>query len=228
MTNIRMARAENHRVIQRAAWIASRTYKHKSGESLSAISNARTHQFTTMEAEAALLWQRIEEGISLDKLQQRAGLMGLAGELDTFVSNLDKAQLIIPSLDPGVKAHEQAKAPPDPNQNGAKVSAYQQVTSRVRRWIINHGYLYSFFWELTYRCNERCIHCCNPGAAHKPGDRSRRNTNELTKEEMIELLDDLVEIGVFKLTISGGEVFVHKDFFFLLEQARIRGMLVRI
>jgi MoaA/NifB/PqqE/SkfB family radical SAM enzyme len=228
MTNIRVARAGNNRVIQRAAWVASRTYKHKSGESLSAISNARTHQFTTMEAEAALLWQRIEEGISLDKLQQQAGLMGLAGELDTFVSNLDEAQLIIPRLDPGVKAHEQAKAPPDPNQNGAKASAYQQVTSRVRRWIINHGYLYSFFWELTYRCNEQCIHCCNPGAAHKPGDRSRRNTNELTKEEMIELLDDLVEVGVFKLTLSGGEVFVHKDFFFLLEQARTRGMLVRI
>ncbi len=218
------------RIIQRAPWIASRTYKSETGEFLSAISNARTHQFITMEAEAAQLWKQVEEGISLSDLQHRARLVGVAGELDTFISSLDKAYLINPELGRRETAFVQVDVPPDPkvdpNEPGAR--AYEQAELNVQSWVRGNGYLYAFFWELTYRCNERCIHCFNPGAARKPGDRNRRNTNELTKKEMIELLDDMVEVGVFKLTISGGEVFVHKDFFFLLEQARTRGMQVRI
>ena len=225
-----MERERIDRIIQRAPWIASRTYKGESGEFLSIISNARTHQFITMEAEAAQLWKQVEEGISLSDLQHRARLMGLAGELTTFVFSLDKTQLITPEFDPRETEFVQADVPPDPrvdpNEPGAR--AYEQAESKARSWVRDHGYLYAFFWELTYRCNERCIHCFNPGAAHKPGDRVRRKTNELSKDEMIELLDDLVEVGVFKLTISGGEVFVHKNFFFLLEEARTRGMQVHI
>mgnify|MGYP001160801167 FL=1 len=225
-----MEGAEISRLIHRAPWAASRTYLHESGESLSVITNARTHQFITMEAEAALLWQRIEEGILLSDLQHRARSMGVAGELDAFVSNLDEAQLITPETDPRETAVVQADVPPDPSVDPDEpgLRAYEQAELKVQRWVVEHGYLYSFFWELTYRCNESCIHCFNPGAAHKPGDRVRRRTDELTKDEMIELLDDLVKVGVFNLTISGGEAFVHKDFFFLLEQSRIRGMQVHI
>lgn len=188
------------RIIQRAPWIASRTYKSETGEFLSAISNARTHQFITMEAEAAQLWKQVEEGISLSDLQHRARLVGVAGELDTFISSLDKAYLINPELGRRETAFVQADVPPDPkvdpNEPGAR--AYEQAELNVQSWVRGNGYLYAFFWELTYRCNERCIHCFNPGAARKPGDRNRRNTNELTKKEMIELLDDMVEVGVFK------------------------------
>jgi radical SAM protein with 4Fe4S-binding SPASM domain len=64
--------------------------------------------------------------------------------------------------------------------------------------------------DLTYRCNERCIHCYLDHEDH----------GEMTTAEIKHLLDEMAEAGVFILTLSGGEIFVRKDFFEILEYAR--------
>ena len=64
--------------------------------------------------------------------------------------------------------------------------------------------------DLTYRCNERCVHCYLDHEDH----------GEMTTAEIKHLMDEMAEAGVFILTLSGGEIFVRKDFFELLEYAR--------
>jgi len=64
--------------------------------------------------------------------------------------------------------------------------------------------------DLTYRCNERCVHCYLDHDDH----------GEMTTEEIKHLLDEMADAGVFLLTLSGGEIFVRKDFFEILEYAR--------
>lgn len=64
--------------------------------------------------------------------------------------------------------------------------------------------------DLTYRCNERCVHCYLDHDDH----------GEMTTAEVKHLLDEMAEAGVFILTLSGGEIFLRKDFFELLEHAR--------
>jgi AdoMet-dependent heme synthase len=64
--------------------------------------------------------------------------------------------------------------------------------------------------DLTYRCNERCVHCYLDHHDH----------GEMTTAEVKHLLDEMAEAGVFILTFSGGEIFLRKDFFELLEYAR--------
>jgi radical SAM protein with 4Fe4S-binding SPASM domain len=64
--------------------------------------------------------------------------------------------------------------------------------------------------DLTYRCNERCVHCYLDHHDH----------GEMTTAEIKHLLDQMAEAGVFILTLSGGEIFLRKDFFGLLEYAR--------
>jgi len=64
--------------------------------------------------------------------------------------------------------------------------------------------------DLTYRCNERCVHCYLDHDDH----------GEMTTAEIKHLLDEMAEAGVFILTLSGGEIFVRKDFFEILEHAR--------
>jgi len=64
--------------------------------------------------------------------------------------------------------------------------------------------------DLTYRCNERCVHCYL----------DHDNHGEMTTAEIKHLLNELAEAGVFILTFSGGEIFVRKDFFEILEYAR--------
>jgi radical SAM protein with 4Fe4S-binding SPASM domain len=64
--------------------------------------------------------------------------------------------------------------------------------------------------DLTYRCNERCVHCYLDHEDH----------GEMTTAEIKHLLDEMADAGVFILTLSGGEIFLRKDFFEILEYAR--------
>jgi AdoMet-dependent heme synthase len=66
--------------------------------------------------------------------------------------------------------------------------------------------------DLTYRCNERCVHCYLDHEDH----------GEMTTAEIKHLLDEMADAGVFILTLSGGEIFLRKDFFEILEYARLQ------
>jgi AdoMet-dependent heme synthase len=72
--------------------------------------------------------------------------------------------------------------------------------------------------DLTYRCNERCIHCYLDHDDH----------GEMTTAEIKGLLDQMADAGVFYLTISGGEILMRRDFFELLEYARARTFSVKL
>ena len=64
--------------------------------------------------------------------------------------------------------------------------------------------------DVTYRCNERCVHCYL----------DHDDKGEMTTAEIKGILDQLAEAGVFFLTFSGGEVFMRRDFLELVEYAR--------
>lgn len=64
--------------------------------------------------------------------------------------------------------------------------------------------------DLTYRCNERCIHCYLDHEDH----------GEMTTAEILGLLDQLAAAGVFFLNVSGGEIFMRPDLFTIIEHAR--------
>ena len=65
-------------------------------------------------------------------------------------------------------------------------------------------------FDLTYRCNERCVHCYL----------EHDDYGELTTEEVKSVLDQLARAGTLFLTFSGGEVFLRRDFFELVRYAR--------
>jgi radical SAM protein with 4Fe4S-binding SPASM domain len=64
--------------------------------------------------------------------------------------------------------------------------------------------------DLTWRCNERCVHCYL----------DHDDLGELTTAEVKDLLDQLAAAGVFFLSFSGGEILLRKDLFEILEHAR--------
>src|SRR3981081_2528392 len=64
--------------------------------------------------------------------------------------------------------------------------------------------------DITYRCNERCVHCYLDHEDH----------GEMTTAEIKDILNQLSDAGVFFLTLSGGEVLMRRDFFEIVEHAR--------
>jgi len=74
-------------------------------------------------------------------------------------------------------------------------------------------------WELTYRCNERCVHC------YIVPDPTRK---ELSTEEAMRVIDDLAEGGCLFLAFSGGEALTRSDFFDIAGYARKRDFAIRL
>src|ERR1700726_4665408 len=72
--------------------------------------------------------------------------------------------------------------------------------------------------DLTYRCNERCVHCYLDHIDH----------GEMTTGEIKELLGQMADAGVFYLTISGGEILMRRDLFEILEYARLRTFCIKL
>lgn len=64
--------------------------------------------------------------------------------------------------------------------------------------------------DITWRCNERCVHCYLDHDA--PG--------EMSTEEIKGVLEQLAQSGTFFLSISGGEPLLRRDCFEILEYAR--------
>lgn len=64
--------------------------------------------------------------------------------------------------------------------------------------------------DLTYRCNERCVHCYLDHDDH----------GEMSFAEIKDLLAQLADAGVLFLTLSGGEILMRMDFFDILRYAR--------
>ena len=76
-------------------------------------------------------------------------------------------------------------------------------------------------FELSSRCNERCIHCYIPN--------EKKNTGfDMPKEKVMDLIDQLAAMGGLHVTFSGGEAFLHKDLIGLVRYARNKDLMVSI
>ena len=64
--------------------------------------------------------------------------------------------------------------------------------------------------DLTMACNERCVHCY----------RVIEDRPELTTGELKALFADLARAGTLYLTFSGGEIFLRRDLFELIAEAK--------
>lgn len=76
--------------------------------------------------------------------------------------------------------------------------------------------------ELTLRCNLRCVHCYNFDRDEPPP------ASELTKQEVLRVLDDLRRLGCFQVAFTGGEPLTRPDFFDLLDRTRDLGLAVSV
>lgn len=83
---------------------------------------------------------------------------------------------------------------------------------------LDHDVPLSVQLDVTYRCNERCVHCYLDHDDH----------GEMTTAEIRNVLDELADAGVFFLTVSGGEVFMRRDFLDIIEYARSLMFCVKI
>lgn len=96
------------------------------------------------------------------------------------------------------------------------------VMDRVRSACAKTRRLWSVVLELTYRCNERCVHCyldnpkeCNPAT-------------ELGLSDWMRIVDECAGQGCLNYLVTGGEPSLHPAFLPLCEHIVNRGLLLDI
>jgi len=66
------------------------------------------------------------------------------------------------------------------------------------------------WWDITYRCNFRCIQCYS--------DAGVQYVDELSYEEVVNIIGQLVRAKVFYVYFLGGEPFIRSDFLDILDK----------
>jgi radical SAM protein with 4Fe4S-binding SPASM domain len=73
--------------------------------------------------------------------------------------------------------------------------------------------------ELTHHCNFRCQHCYIPDFSAP---------DLLSTERILSLLDELASMGTLYLTLTGGEMFLRRDWYEIASRARELGFSLRL
>ncbi len=178
----------------------------------------------------AIIRKSKNQPISTEELFNQVGGEILVGDIRSFCEELIDAGLILP-CDLQISSEGLANTR---KEVGKKRKAKAQniiKTVQERLPFLNsdaeNSYLeilekdgipFSVMFELTYNCNERCIHCFNPGAARNETERSTRHERvELKYEDYEYIVKQLKALGVVKIVLSGGDPFVKKDIWKIIE-----------
>ncbi len=82
-------------------------------------------------------------------------------------------------------------------------------------------YVENLYLEVTRRCNERCLHCYIP-------QHQRSNGKHMSFKDAKKYIDDAKKLGVWELTITGGEPFFHPQISEILMYAREKDVIISI
>ena len=84
----------------------------------------------------------------------------------------------------------------------------QNISSAEKDYFDKVGGITNVMFELTYNCSEQCIHCYNPGATRNDQEVNKRNDRiELELKDYERIIDELYDLGLTKVCLSGGDPF---------------------
>lgn len=82
------------------------------------------------------------------------------------------------------------------------------ISNAERLYTEKVGGITSVMFELTYRCSEKCIHCYNEGATRNDEEVcTRGDRDELTLDDYKRIIDELHDLGLVKVCLTGGDPF---------------------
>lgn len=110
-----------------------------------------------------------------------------------------------------------------PNERTIPTIQYGDFSQRVHEQASSQQRVIKAQLELTYRCNLHCRHCYTD-----PYNSKEFLPRELTLDEIHRLLDDMQQIGIVWLNLTGGDIFMHPQFFEIYEAAYRKGFLLQL
>ncbi len=100
---------------------------------------------------------------------------------------------------------------------------YKDFSSRLHERYGQRDRVIKAQLELTYRCNLHCLHCYTD-----PYNSRQFFPRELSLEEIRRILDEMADLEIVFLNLTGGEIFTHPHFFEIYDYAYRKGFLLML
>src|SRR3989475_710278 len=100
---------------------------------------------------------------------------------------------------------------------------YQDFSLKMHNEAGTQGRIVNAQIELTYGCNLHCVHCYTD--CYNRPDLIKQ---ELSYEEITRILDQLAAEGCLWVCLTGGEIFMRKDFLDIYDYAKQKGFLITL
>lgn len=184
--------------------LAYQHYRTSTGEIVAAYTLGE-NRFTVLEDDAAILvgklLNRMDPHELLEEIQAQKG-PSAKGEAAAFLDSIapllftDNEGLDIDQVRPPVR--------PTSSIEWTEEDRFYEYCAMEKIFSVSA-------WELTYTCNQHCIHCYNP---HHEASES------LNTLQWMELLYQARDLGLLRLSLTGGEASTHPGFWDILAKAR--------
>lgn len=89
----------------------------------------------------------------------------------------------------------------------------------IKTFLKNTNKLFDLTLELTYKCNLKCIHCYNE---------KEDFSSEISFENARKIIDEADELGIYSVTLTGGEAALNKDFLKIAKYVRSKRLSLNI
>lgn len=86
-------------------------------------------------------------------------------------------------------------------------------TINIQNMATQYNFPYSAIIEIITKCNFVCEHCYIP-----------EHIEEMKYKEIINIIDQLYELGEFEITLTGGEIALHSSFMDIVSYIRKKGL----
>ena len=210
-------------------WISG-TYNAK--EQVAIVFNNLIGETYLFEGVTARLWDKLlkydyEEGIRIEELLNQFGCSRF--ELLSFMKQLKEKTIII---DHTLSERELDRLKRRVNRTkkrfltsnkgvGDYHSSYESVDNDYRNRTVDQGIPFAASIELTYACNEACIHCYNPNSPRQGGEGTvkERPHGEMQEADYFKVLEDMKRLGVAKIIFTGGDPFMKNGLLNILKYA---------
>lgn len=203
-----------HREIVVPKWVSCRTYLFGEVESRTYISNEKSHTYFLLEGLSSDMWELIFNNVSELEFDSWTEKNGVSDQAENFIEQLidNELLLVVGHKEEEITQFTYAEMSEQDNQES-------EFIEEMENWLFEKGFMFSLFFELTYRCNLKCVHCYNP---------KDMASVELDYEQCKKAIDDAYEVGCFKVVFSGGESSLYSHFYDVVEYARNKHMSVEI
>lgn len=192
-----------------AEWISAHVYFTEK-KKIAFIFNQKTNEFIELEDSSAVLFQFLfEKPRNYNEIINFSKNNELESEIQLFLEELISIDvLFIDKIDKNENIISESN---DMKISNSSIEEFAEFENSMSGIIVSMGFMPRLFFELTYNCNLKCVHCYN--------DKNFK-TNSIKLNDIKKIIDDAYELGVFYITLTGGECTLNPNLLEIISYIR--------